>query len=1476
MYSFPKRTRSIIAILLVVLLVMPFCTGVLALDSEASKSGAVPQAVNPYLPLWECIPDGEPYVFEDPDNPGEYRVYIYGSHDDREGEWCGFNLTLWSAPVDDLSQWRCDGEIFSEKNTGFQDLLYAPDVAEVVKQDGTKEYYLYPNCQGNNRKSMVAKASRPDGPFEVVNWKDEGKTQTVGTMGFDPAVFVDDDGRVYGYWGFKQSFACELDPKTMYSCKPDTTPVVDMIPNQEQSEAAEEAGDTEKAKFRFFEASSIRKIEDTYVFIYSRASDPDEPEGYNCNQLAYAYSTESPLGPWTYGGVIVDAGGEVLNPETHERTIRGGNTHGSICEINGQWYVFYHRNLNPKGRQGMAEPIDVVVNDDGSVKISRAEVTSQGFSVDGLNPYATYSAGIACYLTPTYTAQISPNRDPSTTTLPITNIKHNTIAGYKYFNFSNAVENTYLMLDVIPQGVDTCIDVYLRPQDAVNQPTTDKDNNGVLEPGGECVKIGRVELTADMPEVRTTIEIPTPGVADVTGKWGLFFVFSSPNGDRNAELAEFYNLGFVQRESDFEDTFTTTTDAWETSGAVTMENEMAVISGQDSWMWAKAGRESWTDYHMSVDVNALEGAAEVRFRQTDEDNFYSLKLLATGVELYSTMYGQATRLAESDIDLTAPFSLDVDAVGSQIAVRVNGAITLVADSTAHNTGSIGFKTYSENAVLKIDSVAIGDSNYTPPIIKKERVDTILVDGQPLPMFNPEVESYLVEVTSEKIPEITATSSDATVKTAVVQAESLGRSTVVWFAAQDGTVNEYQIGFYNPADKQEGTVNFSNLSAYPQNWVKLNENLANQSQISFGKDGIILLSDRTADYGSDTNYPGIKWEKELAGDWEIEAHFETAAPLTEGTWQHYGIALRNGTNLIKHCVQNRKGIQHIQTAGSFVGETNIQYDESTVWLKFTKQGSLLKTAYSSDGNTYIDAAEVNLPESMAGAELQIFAVCPYTGAAKDAFSVTLKELRYTMQAGTDPMDDAVLNDLVSVADAIGQYVILDNGTAEDQTVLAEAAEEILNARGDVTKAGATCEVMVQDSSYVLQVKKDTAVVTVEDFEIVSANGIDYKALTDLCTEADSLSEEQYTFASWNKLETALAQAKLCTNETDALELIRCYTALQKAMDYLKEAYTVGFNTNGGTLITAVKVENGKTVHEPAAPTKRGYTFAGWYSNEELTIAYDFSQPVISDMTLYAKWIKDAQGGGVASVPQYTINVTQASGGKISPTTTVVSKGSSKTFTITPDNGYKIVDVIVDGKSAGVVSSYTFKNVTAMHTITAKFEKLQEYSFTDVQSTAWYAEAVQYVVKEGLMNGTSSDKFSPNGDTTRGMIVTILYRLAGNPEVESDGKTWWSDARVWAMKNGVSDGTNMDKSITREQLATMLYRYAKLTGENVSSTASLDSFQDADTVSAYAMDAVKWAISEGVVTGKTDGIIDPLAGATRAETAAMLQRVCALSW
>ena len=518
-------------------------------SSCASKTEAVKSELttvgNPYLPLWEHIPDGEPYVFEDPDQPGKQRVYIYGSHDSRITDYCGRELVVWSASVDSLWQWRYDGEILKvDRNAqgelldsaGLADVLFAPDVTLVTGADGKKTYYLYPNDQAGGRNGLIAKSDRPDGPFEVCNWSKDKPNVTDGVLGFDPAVFVDDDGRVYGYWGFQHSYAAELDPETMATVKPGGKFVDGMV-----------SGKDEPGIFRFFEASSIRKIKDKYVFIYSRWTKDGEFGLPDTNYtLAYAYS-DQPLGPWTYGGTIIDARAREINEQgdTIASANVSGNTHGGICEVNGQWYVFYHRQsgLDEYARQAMVAPIEVKVEEGagGKVEISEGEYNSEGFALEGLDPFERHSAGIACWLTgPKVAEHVWPKNvfygsyvassygtddkfdapyDLKNNTNHVVNNTDGSIVGYKYFNFTKSYDGDYLqlLLRLIPEGIDGTIKVM------VDRPWESQ--------GGKS--LGSFTLKADMPKESTELALEVPALADLTGKHALFFVFSSDTKEKS-------------------------------------------------------------------------------------------------------------------------------------------------------------------------------------------------------------------------------------------------------------------------------------------------------------------------------------------------------------------------------------------------------------------------------------------------------------------------------------------------------------------------------------------------------------------------------------------------------------------------------------------------------------------------------------------------------------------------------------------------------------------------------------------------------------------------------------------------------------------------------------------------------------------------------------------------------------------------------
>lgn len=513
-------------------------------------------AVNPFLPAWEFIPDGEPYVFDDPDHPGRQRVYLYGSHDSLKDAYCGRELVLWSADVDSLNSWRYDGIIFESKadaqGKNFRedargDVLYAPDICEVTNDDGSKTYYLYPNNQAGGRKNMVAKSARPDGPFEVCNWSSVDPRRTEGCMDFDPAVFIDDDGRVYGYWGINTSWAAELDPTTMASVKPGTSIVKDMIPSKNQDNL-----------FRFFEASSIRKIEGKYVFIYSRwTADGDFGLPQSNYTLAYAYA-DAPLGPYTYGGTIID--GRARDTNASGKTIftacPNGNTHGSIVKIKDQWWVFYHRQTGKDeySRQAMVAPIDVSVHD-GKVFISEGEYNSEGFETEGLDPYKKYEAGIACYYTSPRPAEhhwprktffgsyIASGRD--TDFVPVQGGSHNpvvfntdaSIIGYKYFNFDacHGDKSLRLKLELVPLGQNGHIDIFIgNPQ-----------KNGR--------KVGRIKISSKLseskdantnstPQKQVCLSTRVPKIARLSGKQALFLRFHLDSPQNNAAPADSSSL----------------------------------------------------------------------------------------------------------------------------------------------------------------------------------------------------------------------------------------------------------------------------------------------------------------------------------------------------------------------------------------------------------------------------------------------------------------------------------------------------------------------------------------------------------------------------------------------------------------------------------------------------------------------------------------------------------------------------------------------------------------------------------------------------------------------------------------------------------------------------------------------------------------------------------------------------------------------
>ena len=464
------------------------------------------QAFNPYLPSYEYVPDGEPRVFGD-------RLYVFGSHDHFGGkEFCVGDYVCWSAPVDDLGNWKYEGVIYKKtqdpKNKKGKMSMNAPDV--IQGPDG--RFYLYYELSMLTITS-VAVCDTPSGEYEFLGYVQHADKKPYGTKrgeinNFDPSVLIDDDGRIYLYTGFSPlpgylktilgirglrmdgAYCIELE-KDMITMK--SEPRL-MLPGPELAMGTLFQGHA------FFEASSMRKINGKYYFVYSSELS---------HELCYAVSDKPDEG-FVYGGTLISIGD--VGMEGHTNPVNyTGNTHGGMVEVEGQWYIFYHRQTNKQkcARQGCAEKITIM--SDGS--IPQVEMTSCGLSQKPLIGKGTYEARIACNLTSKngtfpylavrekdktgihpYFTQSGEDRDENPDQY-IANMTDGATAGFKYFEMESPKE-----LTVSVRG----------------------SGNGVMEIRTEINQspIGKIEIKADVQwgDFSTKLQ-------ELNGVYALFFMW---------------------------------------------------------------------------------------------------------------------------------------------------------------------------------------------------------------------------------------------------------------------------------------------------------------------------------------------------------------------------------------------------------------------------------------------------------------------------------------------------------------------------------------------------------------------------------------------------------------------------------------------------------------------------------------------------------------------------------------------------------------------------------------------------------------------------------------------------------------------------------------------------------------------------------------------------------------------------------------
>lgn len=328
--------------------------------------------------------------------------------------------------------------------------------------------------------------------------------------------------------------------------------------------------------------------------------------------------------------------------------------------------------------------------------------------------------------------------------------------------------------------------------------------------------------------------------------------------------------------------------------------------------------------------------------------------------------------------------------------------------------------------------------------------------------------------------------------------------------------------------------------------------------------------------------------------------------------------------------------------------------------------------------------------------------------------------------------------------------------------------------------------------------------------------------------------------------------------------------------------------------------------PTTAAESGYVFNGWkfegidgvYTTltDELLTKLAAKSGTVSATPDFSKRSSGSSGGSSSGKTTYKVTTSAVNNGGVNASPSSAEKGATITITLSPDKGYKLDKLTVTDGSGKTVSTvkksdtvYTFTMPASAVKVGVSYVKAtetpSETKFNDVSANDWFASAVDYVTGKGMMNGTADNTFSPKANTTRGMVVTVLYRLENQPSTSAASFTdvasgaYYANAVAWANANGIVSGYGSGKfgpndKVTREQLAAILYRYAQYKKYDVSvgEDTNILSYDDAQSISSYAIPAIQWACGAGVVTGKSGSKLDSKGNATRAEVAAMLMRFC----
>ena len=556
--------------------------------------------------------------------------------------------------------------------------------------------------------------------------------------------------------------------------------------------------------------------------------------------------------------------------------------------------------------------------------------------------------------------------------------------------------------------------------------------------------------------------------------------------------------------------------------------------------------------------------------------------------------------------------------------------------------------------------------------------------------------------------------------------------------------------------------------------------------------------------------------------------------------------------------------HLQL--ELVGDSSIAYDETylaegavyskNVWaLYITGNGKLNVTAPAENGWGLFGDWGLYRQESST-VTIQA-GECGIGYDTWSSFSLMFHGGKLTIEAGNDPKDYGVINSWNEISFDISESTTFLLGDSAENCISLTAPYTIDSVRQELTDAYDEGK-LTHDPFYLSLTANYTVTFDTDGGSAVDSQPVAYGGQA---AAPAAPAKTGYTFAGWY-LEGE--KFNFNTPVTKDMTLTARWTANQ---------YTITFDTDGGSAIEPITQDYGTAITAPADPTKSGYTFAGWTPEIPATMPAE-------NLTVTAQW--RYSGGGSSGYSYYTIKATAGTGGSISPSGNVsVREGRDQTFTITPDKGYAVANVKIDGKSIGAVKSYTFENVRRTHTIEVIFMKAngnpQTGVFVDVATGSYYEDAVDWAVENGITKGTDDTHFSPDGICTRAQAVTFLWRAAGSPKPETrtmpftdiPAGSYYYDAVLWAVENGITKGTSdttfsPNMTCTRAQIVAFLWR-----SEKSPAAGTANPFADVKSTAYYA-DAVLWAVKENITKGTTNTTFSPDADCTRAQIVTFLWR------